>query len=345
MDSYDIIIVGAGPAGSTLARIADSNLKILLLDGSTPEGKPCGGLLAPDAQKALAGFDLNLPKTVLVDPQIFSVRTIDMKADIQRRYRRMYLNVDRKGFDDWLISLIPANVTVIKAKCREIRRCESGFEVCFGDGLRAKCKQIVGADGANSFVRSSLFKKPKTRTYTAIQQWFKDEGNRVKPFYSCIFDSSTSSCCLWSIYKDGYIIFGGAFPKKNSRERFEAQKQKLRKYGLILGEPVRTEACLVLRPRSLSSFVCGKNGAYLIGEAAGFISPSSLEGISSAIGSAVALGESLSKADTARAYRRKTLRLRLKLIMKNLKCPFMYNPLLRRIVMTLGVGSIKIDEK
>ena len=65
---YDAAIIGAGPAGATFARrLAQQSpeLKILLLDAQD-EGhkKPCGGLLAPDAQKTLAHFDLVLPKSV-----------------------------------------------------------------------------------------------------------------------------------------------------------------------------------------------------------------------------------------------------------------------------------------
>jgi len=38
--------------------------------------KPCGGLLSEDAQLSLARYDITLPKDVLVDPQIFAVKTI-----------------------------------------------------------------------------------------------------------------------------------------------------------------------------------------------------------------------------------------------------------------------------
>ena len=50
---YDIVIIGAGPAGSTLARqISKSNKKVLIIDAENEKNKkPCGGLLAPDAQK------------------------------------------------------------------------------------------------------------------------------------------------------------------------------------------------------------------------------------------------------------------------------------------------------
>ena len=57
---FDVVIIGLGPAGSTLARLVNGQ-EVLCLDKKTflPGGfeKPCGGLLAPDAQKALARFD------------------------------------------------------------------------------------------------------------------------------------------------------------------------------------------------------------------------------------------------------------------------------------------------
>ena len=125
---YDVLIVGAGPAGSTLARmLGGRGRRILLLNGQTP-GKPkvCGGLLAPDAQKVLAAFDLTLPKSVLVDPQIFSVKTIDAEADLVRYYSRFYINADRGKFDDWLRSLVPQDVDVAAVRCTALERMPDG---------------------------------------------------------------------------------------------------------------------------------------------------------------------------------------------------------------------------
>ncbi len=69
---YDIAVVGAGPAAATFARCilrGNPAAALLLIDGQDEKHKkPCGGLLAPDSQKALAHFDLTLPKQVLVDP-------------------------------------------------------------------------------------------------------------------------------------------------------------------------------------------------------------------------------------------------------------------------------------
>ena len=58
--------------------------------------KPCGGLLSEDAQRSLARYDITLPKDVLVDPQIFSVKAIDLEAGLVRHYQRTYLNMDKR---------------------------------------------------------------------------------------------------------------------------------------------------------------------------------------------------------------------------------------------------------
>ena len=45
MDAFDVIVVGAGPAGSTAAyRLAQQGARVALLDRATfPRDKPCGG--------------------------------------------------------------------------------------------------------------------------------------------------------------------------------------------------------------------------------------------------------------------------------------------------------------
>ena len=128
---YDAAIIGAGPAGATFARrLAQQSpeLKILLLDAQD-EGhkKPCGGLLAPDAQKTLAHFDLVLPKSVLADPQIFAVETMDLRTRRVRYYQRYYLNMDRYAFDRWLVSLVPPTVEIVRGRCTAVSRTDGGF--------------------------------------------------------------------------------------------------------------------------------------------------------------------------------------------------------------------------
>lgn len=350
---YDLVVVGAGPAGSTFARLmGESGKKILLLDGQTEQNKkPCGGLLAPDAQKALAHFDLTLPKSVLVDPQIFSVKTMDVERRQTRYYSRHYLNIDRYAFDKWLVSLVPDSVEVLSGRCLQIRREGEAFHLTVlagGERREISAKQIVGAEGANSLVRRTFFRDDIYR-YVAIQQWYENSETE-NPFYSCVFDEKTSESCSWSICKDGSFIYGGCFPPKGCRTAFEKQKERLAEaYHFDFSQCIKTEACLALRPRSPRDFQTARDGAYLIGEAAGFISPSSFEGISSAILSGSILAESFlagkGEWETGRLYRRKTGKLRRKLTLKILKRWFMYTPFVRYLIMKSGLAGISLWEQ
>lgn len=113
------------------------------------------------------------------------------------------------------------------------------------------------------------------RKYVAIQQWFAEK--HPVPFYSCIFDNAITDCYSWSISKDGYFIFGGAYPMKDGQTRFTTLKEKMSAFQFQFGKAVKSEKCTVLFPSRWQDFVCGKDNAFLIGEAAGFISASSLE--------------------------------------------------------------------
>ncbi|MGD9605705.1 MAG: FAD-binding protein [Bacilli bacterium] len=357
MEHYNIVIIGLGPAGSILASGLKNTYSILAIDKKNPTvfdggfSKACGGLLAPDAQKALAELALVVPKSVIVDPQIFSVKTIDFDNHLTKYYQRMYININRHAFDLWLMKSIPDHVnkafdcTVIKVNINADGKYTIDYRNKQNIVVTCSADIVIGADGASSIVRRYLYPKATYRYYTAIQQWFINPDK--KPIYSCIFDSKITDCYSWTVSKDDYLLFGGAYPSKLSRMLFERQKEKLLSTNTFaLSKPVKTEACLVMRPKLLKHFFLGKNNAFLVGEAAGFVSPSSLEGISYAINSAVALTNVLNAQhlDFNKKYRQLTKKMRWTLYLKNIKSMFIYNPFLRKLIMKSGIQSIKVKD-
>lgn len=349
---YDIAIIGLGPAGATLARLLKSSFKTIALDKKLAIGedgftKPCGGLLATDSQRAFIRFDLNLPIDILTNPQIFSVKTYDLQTNLVRNYQRTYINFNRHKFDLWLKSLIPSHVDVRhNVLCKNIERIINGYRVTFleGDGEKViTTKYVIGADGANSMVRRMRYPNHTLRQYIAIQQWFDEKHST--PFYSCIFDNEITNCYAWSISKDSHFIFGGAFPKKEANEKFEQLKHKLEQRGFIFGSPIKTEKCPVIYPQRWRDFHVGNEQIFLIGEAAGFISASSLEGISYSFDSAEILSKILNKEikNPNKAYYQKTIPLRLKLCSKIFKAKILTTPFLRKMIMKSNISHIAND--
>lgn len=350
MEHFDVVIIGLGPAGATLARQLSGKMRVIALDkkrqcGTEGFTKPCGGLLAPDAQRSFIRDGITLPVEVIANPQIFSVKTVDVKASLTRNYQRSYININRHAFDLWMKSLIPDDVQVYHdSLCRKIWREERKWHVIFhADGVEQQisARFLVGADGANSLVRRHLYPTHQIRKYVAIQQWFAEK--HPVPFYSCIFDNAVTDCYSWSISKDGYFIFGGAYPMKDGQARFDALKEKMASFHFQFGQPVKSEKCTVLFPSRWADFVCGKDNAFLIGEAAGFISASSLEGISYALDSAEILKSVLMQSvdNWNTAYRQATRRLRLKLYGKIIKSRMLTSAASRKWIMQSGIAHIR----
>lgn len=352
---YDVVIVGSGPAGANLARLIGDKYKVLLIDKRDLENenpknvvnKCCGGLLAPDAQKMIAKLGLGVPKDILVNPQLFAVRTIDLTNNIERLYQRFYHNMDREKFDRWLVSLLPTGVDKkFNSFFKDFTKTPEGYEIKYiygGHEIAAKTKVIVGADGALSGVRKSISNDMNfPEKYIAIQEWY--ECPCTMPYYTAIFDEEISNFYSWVIPKDNYLLLGSALrPRENAREKYNLLKKKLTPLGFNFSHKIKTEGAFIYRPRKISQFYAGKDCIALVGEAAGAISPSSAEGISYALKSSLYLAESLGDEIDGflSRYEQKLKDIKINLLMKNLKSPAMFNPFIRQLAMKSGLQSIK----
>lgn len=352
---YDVVIVGSGPAGSNLARLIGDRYKVLLIDKRELENenpqkfknKCCGGLLAPDAQKMIARLGLGIPKDVLVNPQLFAVRTIDLTHKLERLYQRFYFNMDREKFDRWLVSILPTGVDKkFNSFFKSFAETPGGYKIRYsynGQELCTKTRVIVGADGALSKLRRSISKDIDTpEKYISIQEWFECPSHI--PYFTAIFDEEISDFYSWIIPKEKHILLGAALkPRGNAREKFDILKIKLTQLGFNFDNKIKTEGAYIYRPKKVSQFYAGRDGIALVGEAAGAISPSSAEGISYALKSSLYLAQSLEEGIDGflDRYKQKVKNIKLNLFIKNLKAPAMYNPLLRQLAMKSGLQSIK----
>jgi flavin-dependent dehydrogenase len=285
-----------------------------------------------------------------VGPQLFTVRTIDLNVTAERFYQRHYINMDREKFDRYLLSLIPPGVE-IRDGCtaRSFEEESAGVKIRFlslGREFTEQARFLVGADGACSAVRHRLFKPdPSLQEYVAVQEWIPRE--KAPPYFSVVFDDEITDFYSWTIPKEEFLLLGSALPpRREALQKFTLLKQKLSSYGIVSSEEkyVKRNGSMLLRPRSANCFRCGKGKILLVGEAAGFISPTSAEGLSFAFKSALALSRSATEPDDGLPgrYRKKTASLRKNLFLKILKVPFMYDRLIRKLIMRSGITSMEI---
>jgi geranylgeranyl reductase family protein len=153
---FDLLIIGAGPAGSFAAELlAKGGAKVALFDGR-PEGEPkaCGGGVTAKALKAWPQL-LNAVGRTITELDLYSPSS-----------KRLHLELDepfaiysRLAFDCYLRDRARdagAHVISEKISARKTQRIDNGWRVISDTGSEWDGAFLIGADGANSGVAKML---------------------------------------------------------------------------------------------------------------------------------------------------------------------------------------------
>ncbi len=163
----DVVIAGAGPAGSTAALVlARRGFSVLLLDKATfPRKKLCGGLLTWKTMRLLERLHGCPVRTLVADGIVDTVT--DGFALYHRghplshgRFAYPFHLVRRPVFDNHLLTLAQKAGARVLADC-EVLRCDPDGTLRTNHG-DFRGRYAIGADGVNSIVRKS-FRVPSAR--------------------------------------------------------------------------------------------------------------------------------------------------------------------------------------
>jgi geranylgeranyl reductase family protein len=167
---YDVIVVGAGPGGSTAARFcAKAGLKTLMIEKEQfPRYKPCGGCLSTKTVHLL-DFDLS----PVIENTIYGAKFTYRFKDpffIESKDPISFL-VMRDRFDQFLVTkTLEDGAELLEGeKVTRVEEQANGVEVELGKGKRFHCRYLIGADGPESLVARSLAFRKKDENGIAIE--------------------------------------------------------------------------------------------------------------------------------------------------------------------------------
>ena len=288
VDTFDVVVVGGGPAGATAAHaLACRGRSVLLLDRAG-RIKPCGGAIPPKLIEEFA-----IPESILV-ARITSARMVSPRArrvdmPIEGGFVGM---VDRDVFDEWLRTRAAAAGAVrCKGRFEHLARDADGTAVIAfnpqgtfgGERLdRVRARAVIGADGATSAVaRQTVPGAERMRYVFAYHEIIRSPRIREADFDGARCD----------VYYRGELspdFYGWIFPHGETTSVGTGTACKgfsirdavgaLRAAAGLVGAPtVRREgAPIPMHP--LKRWDNGRD-VVLAGDAAGVVAPASGEGI------------------------------------------------------------------
>jgi len=291
---YDILIIGAGPAGSRAAILsAKQGLNVLMVDKKGEVGIPvqCGELVSQAIVFNLKSFSkscvvqkVDYQRTFLPDGQIKIIKAPGFMLDRQKFDKLLVKEAISEGAKLWLNT----KITDIKNETLVYGQRE-------GNAVEIKAKIIIGADGPQSIVG----------------QWINQQNKNMLVGLQCtaalVNPQKTTDIYFDPMFTNGY---GWVFPKndianvgigvafnnrKNLKELLRIFTQKLEKSKVIKNLRLNNYTAGFIPVGGILEFVNNSN-ILLAGDAGGFTHPITGAGILTAVLSGEIAGKWAAKA-------------------------------------------------
>lgn len=295
--SWDVVVIGAGPAGSMTAFwLAKHGVKVLLIDRAAfPRWKTCGGGITAHAAQALP-FDFS----PVVQTELAGIRfSFNLAHPFTRHANRpLVYGVQRSRFDAFLAQqAMNAGVTFAdRLSIRGYSLTTSSVRVQTDHDM-ISTKILVGADGANSLVSRRLNGREAFVNQLGLvceipHHWLP--GEQPRPPLVRVDAGTLAHSYGWVFPKGDMANIGVGGSASSNMELRTYLFQYLKAHGI---HDKTHSHDLSLRGHKLPTLTptakLASNRILLVGDAAGLVEPFTGDGISNAIRSASIAAETI----------------------------------------------------
>jgi len=299
--TWDVIVAGAGPAGSRAAELlAERDAGVLLFDPKAPWEKPCGGGLTA----AALAHTPELHELDDVSEPIHELLAVAPGgASVVIPLRRPYRIVSRKRLSEWGLHRAQlAGARFVPAGVRSVERAGGVWRVTDSRGEEYRGRHLVVADGATSRFRRVLAPALKPELAPTRVSYTRRTTPRGRAVFSFL---SAAQGYVWDFPRPDHDSVGiGVAPGTYARDDLDGavDQFQLAEAGdaaalADAGAVIATSAWEAGRFEDL-----GGRDYVLIGDAGGLADPATGEGLDYALRSARLAAEALADAAGFASY-------------------------------------------
>lgn len=302
---YDVIVIGAGPAGCAAAKVlAERGRKVLLAERfGLPRNKSCSGILIRKSLRLIERiFRSEVPSFALCEPNESRGMILTDESGKTEAFPQPGLNILRSELDWWLAlkaaeygAELREEAPVLSCEETEDYVAEEYVKVTFGGKAKGTetARYVIDCEGAAGILKPKLLGFPSEHIAT-FQTFSRGEINLDPHYFYAFLQPAFSEYDAWFNVKDGFLILGtaGKDPRRLPLyyERFLNFLQE--NYGLNIEKTIRSEKWLMPRVFPACPVEYGAGRILFAGEAAGFLNPMG-EGISAAMESGALAAEAI----------------------------------------------------
>lgn len=312
--STDVVIIGGGPAGSVAAKkCAENGIRTVLLEEKRlPRRKVCSGMLLSKLVHILIDKEFGpIPEKIYDNPKLLGYQWHTTEFGDELMNMPGITNTWREKLDYWMNQRAKEAGAEIweEALVKDVIQQPKGVTIKLnqaGEPKTIEAKFVIGADGAASVTRKSIFPDLNVRLigiYSECHPGVLD----LDPRYFHIFGSARTKPTRDSFdvihKKDCFVIETNGHKMSPKEAMIGAKKILADDWGFNpKSKPLWAEGCTVsfLRKDLLSGvFLPAKSNVLLVGGAAGLATGSERgegEGINMALKSGILAAESVIEA-------------------------------------------------
>lgn len=284
---YDVLVIGAGPAGCTAAKtLAEQGLKVLLVEKfPLPRAKSCSGVLIRKSMELTRRyFGESVPASVTCSPAENRGMIFTDDAGREIRFEQEGLNVWRSGFDGWLASAAAASGACLRDATTVLSWSQEPN--CVSITMRGKnvstekARYVLNCEGVVGALKRKLTGSP--RDYIITFQTFNEGSINLDPHYFYAYlQPALSEYDAWFNVKDDMLVLGVSVRTMDSivpcQKRFYEYMRV--HHNLRIQREIRAEKWLMPHIKPGCALTLGQGRILFAGEVAGFLNPMG-EGIS-----------------------------------------------------------------